>query len=557
VRLHDAADLQTVETWLRNHNVTVVGSGGRKIRIRAAENAPVLDDVGQLPEVDVVAEYVKPKLFNDFARQLLGIDGAHAPQFPKDGSGQIVAVADTGIDENHPDFNGRILKAVARGRNNDASDPNGHGTHVAGSVLGDGSASGGRIKGVAPKAQLFFQSLLDADGDLGGLPVDLNELFEEAYAAGARIHNNSWGSETKSMYTMNSEEVDEFVRRHPDMLIVIAAGNEGTAANPVKSSAGFVDWLSIGSPASCKNALTVGASRSSRTDGPYGGMTYGQGWRANFPDTPIADQKISGDPNGLAAFSSRGPCDDRRIKPDVVAPGTDILSVKSSKAPDENFWGPHDDHYAFDGGTSMATPLVAGCAALIRQYYVDDRHQTPSAALLKATIINSTTWLTSEDAIAPSNGNPNYHQGYGLVNMANAIPNPANPQLTLQFVDNWQDQASQFVRTGQRKRYQFNLASAGELRLCLAYTDRAARGLQNNLNLVLQNVNTSQKWMGNADLPDRLVLPDPDNNVEAIRIPNAAAGAYLVQVFVGNLLASPQDFALVVTGSDVSALNEI
>ncbi|HEX4684569.1 MAG TPA: S8 family serine peptidase, partial [Gemmatimonadaceae bacterium] len=363
VRLHDAADLQTVETWLRNHNVTVVGSGGRKIRIRAAENAPVLDDVGQLPEVDVVAEYVKPKLFNDFARQLLGIDGAHAPQFPKDGSGQIVAVADTGIDENHPDFNGRILKAVARGRNNDASDPNGHGTHVAGSVLGDGSASGGRIKGVAPKAQLFFQSLLDADGDLGGLPVDLNELFEEAYAAGARIHNNSWGSETKSMYTMNSEEVDEFVRRHPDMLIVIAAGNEGTAANPVKSSAGFVDWLSIGSPASCKNALTVGASRSSRTDGPYGGMTYGQGWRANFPDTPIADQKISGDPNGLAAFSSRGPCDDRRIKPDVVAPGTDILSVKSSKAPDENFWGPHDDHYAFDGGTSMATPLVAGCAA--------------------------------------------------------------------------------------------------------------------------------------------------------------------------------------------------
>jgi hypothetical protein len=82
---------------------------------------------------------------------------------------------------------------IARGRKNLADDPVGHGTHVAGSVLGDGSASSGQYKGIAPKASLFFQSLLDSNGDLGGLPLDLNDLFLEAYQGGARIHNNSWG----------------------------------------------------------------------------------------------------------------------------------------------------------------------------------------------------------------------------------------------------------------------------------------------------------------------------------------------------------------------------
>src|SRR5437660_1206330 len=127
---------------------------------------------------------------------------------------------------------------------------------------GDGAASGGLIKGIAPKAKLFFQSLLDADGNLGGLPINLNDLFEEAYQAGARIHNNGWGADVNARYTLDCEEVDKYVYNHKDMLILIAAGNAGSSgANPKKADPGFVDWLSIGSPGSCKNALTVGASR--------------------------------------------------------------------------------------------------------------------------------------------------------------------------------------------------------------------------------------------------------------------------------------------------------
>ena len=571
VRLRDPADKDKVLGWLADQHLSVAGSSERKIRFYATEDSPVLAQLGGLSEVDIVAEFIPPRLYNDVSRILLEVDlidaaGATAAILSQDGSGQIVGVADTGIDDTHPDFQNRIVGKVARGRSGQTNDPAGHGTHVAGSILGDGKASGGKIKGVAPKAKLFFQSLLDINGRLGGLPVDLNDLFEEAYAAGARIHNNSWGSDTPSFYTMSSEEVDEFIWTHRDMLVVIAAGNAGTGASPQHAAAGFVDWLSIGSPASCKNALTVGASRSSRTDGAYSALTYGQGWHSDFPDAPIALENISGNPQALAAFSSRGPCDDRRVKPDVVAPGTDIASTKSSLAPLSNFWGAYtpkgaaqpDPNYAYDGGTSMATPLVSGCAALVRQYYADIGHE-PSAALIKATLINSTSWLTGSDSVAPSQGVPNYHQGYGLVTMSRAIPNPRRPNLTLRFVDTWK--TFQFTRTGERKLYQLILpAACPELRLCLAYTDAPGRGLQNNVNLMVQAPSVGgagTKVMGNHNLPDRLTLPDPDNNVETVIIQNAPAGTYLIQVVVSNLLKSGQDFALVVTGDAVPGLNEI
>src|SRR5262249_37621091 len=153
--------------WLREHQLNISGFSGRKIRFFALEDAPELNQLAALPEVDTIAEYVKPKLANDVARILLGVDApaGHNPAsfVSQDGTGQIVAVADTGIDDQHPDFQGRIVGKVARGRTNDWSDPHGHGTHVSGSVLGDGAASGGKIRGVAPKANLFFQSLLDAD----------------------------------------------------------------------------------------------------------------------------------------------------------------------------------------------------------------------------------------------------------------------------------------------------------------------------------------------------------------------------------------------------------
>jgi serine protease AprX len=554
LRVRNEKDLDDVLSWLRKQCVSIAGASDRKIRFYLLENSPIIDQVGALPEVVSIEEYVPPKLHNDVARILLGIDKASnvitESNILENGEGQIVAVADTGIDEFHPDFQGRIDGIVALGRQNDHSDPHGHGTHVAGSILGDGNASGGKIRGIAPKARLFFQSLLDAEGNLGGLPLNLADLFKEAYNAGARIHNNSWGAATRSEYTFNSIEVDEFVASYRDMLVVISAGNDGQATNCLHSEKGFTDWLSIGSPASSKNALTIGASRSSRTDGGYAQQTYGTIWPSVFPDPPIANESISGNPEGLAAFSSRGPCTDRRIKPDLVAPGTDILSTKSSKAPLRNFWGPclNNQYYAFMGGTSMAGPIAAGCAALVREYYMTSRNHQPSAALLKATLINSTKWLTAPDATADHKLIPNYHQGFGCIHIPWAYPNSSEPMMKLEFLDTWRDTSLQFKRTGQAFKINFSLLDQSWLRICLVWTDVPGRALQNNLNLFVQHIDSRQKWMGNENLPMSLKIPDPDNNVEIFRLENPPVGEYLIQISASNLLQTPQDFALVITG---------
>ncbi len=553
LRLHRAEDMETVRRWLDEHRIAVAGASGRKLRIQLFEDAPEMAQLQQRPEIARIEDYIPPELSNARARVILGLDqGAGLTGLTETGQGQIVAVADSGLDDQHPDFQGRILGLIALGRRNDPSDPHGHGTHVAGSVLGDGAASNGEIRGTAPAAQLFFQSIMDAKGQLGGLPLDLNTLLDEAYQAGARIHNNSWSADVTAKYTSYSAEVDEFVEQHPDMTVVIAAGNWGSALQPQNTQTGCVDWLSVGAPATSKNALTVGASRSDRTVGGHAARTWGQVWPNAFPDAPIRDELVSGDPQSLAAISGRGPCDDRRIKPDVVAPGTDILSAKSARAPLKNFWGAypaHQSRYAYLGGTSMAAPLVAGCAALVREYYVDTRQHDPSAALVKATLINGARWLTGKDAISEFAAAPNFHQGFGRVHMPWTIPNAGEPGLALSFLDSWNDRERQFFKTGARFRFRIRANAGRDLRICLAWTDLPFRALQNKLDLAVEHLDTGQKWLGNADLPLRLRLPDAENNVEVVRITAPEAGDYLLQISAGNLLRnSGQAFALVVTG---------
>lgn len=552
VRLHREDDMPAMQAWLEERRIALAGSAQRKLRIYCLEGDPAIREIAALPIVQKVEQYISPKLFNDHAQAVVGLTGPAGRLPPQDGTGQIIAVADTGLDMAHPDFNGRTVAVVALGRVGRADDPHGHGTHVSGTALGSGAASSGRITGAAPRATLYFQSLLDDRGKLGGLPLNLGDLFEPAYLAGARIHNNSWGAATPSTYTLNSDEVDNYVRARKDMLVVFAAGNEGQAADRINSGVGEVDWLSLGAPGTAKNALTVGACCSSRTSGGWSGRTWREVWPDAFPDPLIATLSISGNDQEMAGFSSRGPSDDRRIKPDIVAPGTDILSARSAAAPTHRFWDlePLEPHYAYMGGTSMAAPLVSGCAALVRQYYLEDRQHEPSAALLRATLINGAVWLSGPTANASNQAGAippgNFDQGFGRLNMLTTLP-MSRSDLRLAFVDNWRETTRQLTLTGDRQRFFVTVEQEGSLRICLAYSDAPGRGLQNNLNLLLQLPDNSKR-VGNHQLRHSLGRPDVDNNVEVIRLENAVAGTYLVQVTAANLLDTPQDFALVVSG---------
>ena len=555
IRLDLEEDVSEFINLLISNGIQVLEHHRLKIRVRLS-NSEQLFWIGQQEGVYGIEEYVKPNLHNNIARQLLHIDVnedmAYLSDYSFTGKGEIVGVADTGIDREHPDLKDNIVKATAWGRKDETSDPNGHGTHVSGSIVGNGLASDGKIKGIAPEASLFFQSLLDPEGGIGGIPHDLYILFEEAYNSGVRIHNNSWGSATESEYRFNSLEVDEFVYQHKDMLLVISAGNEGTSFQPKNSHPGFVDWLSLGSPATAKNALTVGASRSSRAKGGFSSLTYGMAWPDKYPEEPIKGSPISGDAESLAGFSSRGPCgNESRIKPDVVAPGTDIASTKSSLAPSANFWGPYpkNRHYAFMGGTSMAAPIVSGFAALVREYLRTTRaYDSPSAALMKAIIINSTRELEGSDALADHDFVPNFHQGFGCIDMLNIIASKQKKDLHLHYLDPWQDDELKFSATGQRFLYHMQVEEGTPLRLCLCWTDPPGNGIQNNLNVMLLHVKTGTKWVGNERLPRMITSFDRDNNVEIIRIDDPHGGEYRVAVQANNLLVGGQDYALVVTG---------
>jgi hypothetical protein len=119
--------------------------------------------------------------------------------------------------------------------------------------------------------------------------------------------------------------------------------------------------------------------------------------------------------------------------------------------------------------------------------------------------------------------------------------------LELEFFDNWNDAANHFALTGRRVRFRIG-AGGGRLRICLAYTDAPGRGVQNNLDLLVEVPGELRKRFGNEKVPRGFNGPDPNNNVEAITIDPAPPGDYLIVVVATNILKPPQDFALVVTG---------
>lgn len=278
------------------------------------------------------------------------------------GRGTTVAVLDTGADFTHPDLVGRVAdRADFTAEGGDAVDHNGHGTHVASTIAGTGAAAHGQRRGVAPDAKLVIGKVLDDHGS--GADSGIIAGMEWAATRADVINMSLGGSDPDDGNDPLSLAVDG-LSRSTGALFVIAAGNSGGA---------------ISSPGSAASALTVGAV--DRND-------------------------------KLADFSSRGPLVTSNVaKPELVASGVDIVAARAAGT---NLQDPIDRYYEAISGTSMASPHVAGAAALLAQ-----RHPDWTGAQLKAALVGAADPLSGVDA---------YAVGAGRLNAARALGGPTSDQ---------------------------------------------------------------------------------------------------------------------------------
>ena len=531
--------------------------GRRKARLTVAEK--YLDDIAQLDFVRVIEPVHRVALRNNVARPILNADVV-VNGTSYQGDGEIVAVADTGFDNGsrknpHPAFTGRVAKLYPIGRVKKTDDPDGHGTHVCGSVLGDGSSAtmGGAIQGTAPRAELVMQSLISSSGGLS-VPADLTDLFSPPYQDGARVHTNSWGADKPSLpYDSSAQEIDEFVWTHQDFVICFAAGNDGVDGN----GDGVVDPAQIGSESSAKNCITVGASESVRLEVEPRFPTYGSIRPSSFPKNPLHDDPMADHAEGMAAFSSRGPTQEGRWKPDVVAPGTSILSAHSQHAPsaDNAFGTSSDPRYFFESGTSMATPLVAGCAAVLRETLVKNGVPAPSAALIKALLINGAVDLPGQYSPSEAGASFNTSSGFGRVNLLGSVVLPG-PDPDAGFGEGGplsqggEDSFGVDIPGQSPGKHQKNgvspdgvhpLGLGATFKITLVWTDPPGDQLQNDLDLVVVAADGTERHgnMGAGKGFDRV------NNVEQVLWTGMPAGPAQILVRAFRITAFPQPYAYV------------
>jgi subtilisin family serine protease len=569
--LHRIADADALSEELAGlDGVNVLDASYLFIRFEAPLDRELVATVARLPGVRRLGLYEPPSLMCSHARPLVGVEG-----LPWTGKDEVVAVFDSGIDSSHQDFAGQILSVDSvQGASKD--DTIGHGTHVAGIIAGTGAASAGENKGVAPGAKLAVIGFV-GDDMVPLIPPNWADLLKRALASGAKVINLSVGTNFRGQYDFGSLALDEFVWANPEVLVVIAAGNSGVAPE------GWVGFHTVGSPASSKNALTVGASD---TDRPEIELTWGSYNQERFPSPPCANERMSGDPDCPAALSSRGPTDSEAVKPDVLAPGTYILAPRASstripflEAPGN---GASNDAYGYLGGTSMAAPVVAGCAAVVREYLREERDlANPSAALLKAILIASARRMKPRDLPAELReeiGYPDFDQGFGRIDLTNVLPHPQAPATRrLEYDDVRQDGPKALASRGQvlaQQTYTFTVADvpAGPLRAVLAWTDWPSDGVQNNLQLKVTPPGGAPIY-GNPEhrlarrkadelleayLPKSAERPpalDKRNNVEQVVIDRPAAGDYTINVIAENTPKPPQGYALAVVGGLTGALS--
>ena len=384
-------------------------------------------------------------------------------------------------------------------------------------------------------------------------------LTSSAYASGARISSNSWGSggvAAFGAYDADAQLYDSLVRDaqtgtsgNQQMVEIFAAGNDGDAG-----------YASVTPPGTAKNVISVGASENVRPIGGSDGCAV--------PDSGADDA------HDIIDFSSRGPTNDGRLKPDVVAPGTHVTGASPQHSgyltDGDGTCNPQfpagNTFYSLVSGTSQATPEVSGAAALVRDWYQREHgggSTAPSPALTKAILVN-----TASDLVGGENGKgstmanvPNTDQGWGRVHMGRVLDST---------VRTYHDQAPTDLlgASGESVTHAYQVSDpAKPVKVTLAFTDTpgptTGNAFVNDLDLVVDA--GGRTFKGNVfagGLSRTGGNADPRDNVESVFLPAGTTGRISVKV-VGTSVggngvpnvgdATDQDFALVVSNATESS----
>ncbi len=528
-----------------------------------------------LPDVVNVEPYVPPQLLDEVQCQIVAGNLNPAGTQPS-GPGYlawlqslgfstnpsdypIVDITDDGIDDGddtptHSDF--YMLGSTSNPDRlvynyNWTSDPladsgGGHGNINASIAVGYNDRTGFPYEdgngynyglGINPFGRVAGSKVFNNAGDWD-TSASNTSLINNTYLRGGRISSNSWGCiypYCPGDYNADSQEYDALVRDarpavtgNQEIIIVFAAGNDGRYGSNTVSA-----------PGTAKNVITVGAAEN-----------YRPGWSDGCVDSSGADNA-----QDIISFSGRGPTDDGRVKPDIVAPGTHILGA-ASQSPNYNgegvcrmYWPYGQTLYAASSGTSHSTPAVAGAASLVYYWYQNRFGSPPSPAMVKALLINSARYLTGTLA----GGNlPSNTQGYGEVHLGRAFDN--TPRILV-------DQSHIFGSTGQAYQLSGAVADTSKpFRVTLAWTDApgptTGNAYVNNLDLAVTV--GGQPYRGNVFSGGTSVTggsADPRNNVESVFLPAGLSGPFTVVITAtniagngvpGNTDSTDQDFALVV-----------
>lgn len=472
-----------------------------------------LDSLQALAEEDVV-EWLEPPLppmegTNDSSRSMAQADALQALPYDLDGSGISVLVYDAGYAlSSHSDFGTRL---TAR----DSSTLSSHATHVAGTIGGDGSAGGGQYAGMAPAVTMQSYGF-ETDGGLeaGFLytdPGDLEADYDQAINTyGVVIANNSIGSnlntngypcEWEGDYGATAMLIDEIVRGSlgDPVRIIWANGNERQGSARCGST-----YRTTAPPAGAKNHITVGA--------------------------------VNSDDATMTSFSSWGPTDDGRLKPDVCAPGcqaSDDFGVTSCSSA---------GGYTTLCGTSMAAPALSGLSALLLQ---DFKVRYPGRPLPRNSTLKV---LWAHNALDLGNAGPDYMYGYGLV----------QGQATIDFM-----RAGSFVEDsleqGEDRFYIVRVpAGASSLKVTIAWDDPAGAAntlpeLVNDLDLIAvspASAATYYPWTLDPDNPGATAVraqADRLNNIEQVVVDNPEEGTWMIRVSGQSVPQGPQVFSIAAT----------